>query len=108
MLFCGRRCGSGVEVLVGPVLCGELASSGEFWRGGVGCSGCCRRRGAVGSAAAGRTSDVDGSAGRWSTDVERPRCRVHADVRATAGRRSYGGQRAADSTYSRTVWHRLQ
>ena len=32
MLFCGRRCGSGVEVLVGAVWCGELASSGVFWR----------------------------------------------------------------------------
>ncbi len=62
----------------------------------------------MGRAAAGRASDVDGSAGRWSTDVQRPRCRVDAEVGATVGRRSYGGQRAADSTFSRSVSHRLQ
>ncbi len=56
MLFCGRRCRSGVEVLVGAVWCGELASSGVFWRGGVGCSGGCRRGGGGGRGGAGGAS----------------------------------------------------
>ncbi|VDO82121.1 unnamed protein product [Schistosoma margrebowiei] len=32
VLFCGRRCGPGVEVPVGAVWCGEEASGGVSWR----------------------------------------------------------------------------